>query len=75
MGLFRKLSGDDDSGQWEHQVRRTAQNHGYQVVKGGRGYVPPDDVLREAGRQQGLSGQALDRAVDAAKQRARREAN
>ena len=76
MGLFHKPSGGDSPEQWEHEVRAAARNHGYGVVKGGRDYVPPADVLREViGKEKGLTGRALDRAVSTAQQQARSHAN
>lgn len=71
---FRKLNGNDSADQWEHEIIRAAQNSGRTWI-GGKDYLPPVEALREAGRQQGLSGRDLDRAVSVAQQRARKHCN
>ena len=70
--MFRKPPQSDE--EWERDVRRLAAKHGYKV-KGGKDYLPPDSAFREAARQQGLTGQAAERAIQRAKQVARRHCN
>src|ERR1035438_9241838 len=44
---------DDDhqgGGQWERDMRATAAEHGYEVIKGGEGYQPPEWAMEEARR-------------------------
>ena len=72
--MFRKLNENDSADQWEHEIIRTAQNSG-RTWTGGKDYLPPAEALRDAGRQQGLSGRDLDRAVSVAQQRSRRHCN